>query len=234
LRSLALIAGSLILAGCGGVHGDYTSSQSGPSPIVLTDTSPGQLAVLVGLNMGGYDAATRHTTLMHASFQHGDRPVNFIGGEQFVCDGVVPKRFIGSFELSYPTDAIAGKAMKCVYTSGQQSTSISFKVPPELAIVAPREHEQVPRSSNTMVSYSGGMHTDMWVVALSPNLKSVAQPKDITSNSAKLDTTTFQAGPGSIALTDPNSFPLTEIQGARFQSISATARRMTGVNVLWA
>jgi hypothetical protein len=223
-----------LILGCGAIHGDYPSSQIGPSPIVLSDTSPGQLGVLVGLNMGGYDAATRHTTQMHVSFQHGDRRVNFIAGEQFACNGVVPKRFVGSFEFSHPTEAIAGKVMTCLYTSGQQSTSISFKVPPELAIVAPREHEQVPRSSNTTVSYRGGMNTDMWIVALSPNWKAVVQPKDITLTSAKLDTVTFQAGAGSIALSDSNSFPLTEIHGGQFQSVSATARRITAVNVIWA
>jgi len=77
---------ALIVIGCGGGETGLNSSQAGPSPTVLTDTSPGHLTVFVALNMGGYSAASRVKTLIDVNFQHSGRPVEFIAGERVTCN----------------------------------------------------------------------------------------------------------------------------------------------------
>lgn len=233
LWSITVTATTMMVIGCGVSPTGSGSSEIEPSPIVLTDTSPGQLNVFVSLNMGGYDSVSRDRTLIDINFQHGGQPVKFIAGEHVICNGVVLKSFVGSFESYIPTESIADKAMTCTYTSGQQSASINLRIPHDLAIVAPHESEQVPRSSATTIRYSGAMDTSLAVIALSANAKAVAQSKDVTATAARLDTSAFQAGNGSIALTDPFSFPLAEIHGAEFHSVSGSARRMTMVAVVW-
>lgn len=230
--SLAVVFGMLVLTACGHADSPGLASQAGPSPIVLTDTSPAQLAVFASVDMGGYDATSRHKARIEVYFRHGDRPVKFVAGEQLTCNGIVPERFMG-FEISVPSESIAGKRMTCAYTSGGQSTPFSFKVPPELVILSPREGDAVARSQSTTVTYSGVTSSETWVVALSTNMKAVAKPGDITKTSAKLDTSAFQVGTGSIALTDPSSFPLTDVQGAQFQSLTVKVRRATSVAVAW-
>jgi hypothetical protein len=231
-RSVAATGMALIVLGCGGRQTGL-DSQVGPSPVVLKDTSPGQLAVSVALNLGGYDTSTRDKTVLDVNFQQSGRPVEFTGGESVTCTGVALKRFIGSFEVTLPTASIAGRAMTCVYTSGQQSAPLTFRVPKELVILMPREHEPIPHGPRTIVTYSGDPDNTLWVVALSPNAKAIAPPDAITATSATLDTSALQAGEGSIALTDPTSLPLTEIQGPQFHSVGGSARRMTMVAVVW-
>lgn len=231
--SIAVTAAVIIVIGCGGGSAGFNGSSAGPSPIVLTDTSPGQLNVFVSLNMGGYDSVSRARTFIDIFFQHSGRPVKFTAGEHVICNSVLMNGFVGSFETSMPTESIADKAMTCTYTSGQRSAFISFRGPQQLVIVAPRENEQVPRGAATTVRYSGAMDSSLGVVALSQDAKAVARPKDITPTSASLDTSALGAGKGSIALTDPSSFPLAELQGAQFQSVRGNARRMTMVAVVW-
>ena len=230
-RPISAIGTALIVIGCGTAPTGLNSSQAGPSPIVLKDTSPGQLAVLVGVNMGGYDP--RDKTVIFVTFQHDGRPVQFVAGETVACNSVGSKRFTSSFEGEFATASIAGKTLTCVYKSGQQSAVLNVPIPPALVIVAPLDHEQVRHGPGTTIRYSGVLNNDMWVVALSLNAKAVAQPKDITATSAVLDTSALGTGEGTIALSDPSNFPLTGVQGAQFQSISGTARRMTMVAVVW-
>jgi len=218
---------------CGGGATGISDSQAGPSPAVLKDTSPSQLTVFVAANMGGYDATTRDKTLIDINIQHGGRPVKFVAGEQITCNDVVLKSFTGSFEIEFRTASIAGKAMTCVYRSGQQSGSLTVGIPQALVILAPSDHQQVHHGSGTTVRYTGARDTNLWVVALSPNAKAVAESNQITTTGATLDTSALGIGDGSIALTDPSNFPLTEIQGPRFQSVAGSARRMTMVAVVW-
>ena len=52
-----------------------------PPPVVLKDSSPGQLAVYVNVSLGGYDASTRDGILITVNFQHDGRQVKFVAGE---------------------------------------------------------------------------------------------------------------------------------------------------------
>lgn len=233
-RPLAAFTAAGILVACGrsGTVGEY-SSGPGPSPVVLQDTSPGQLTVSVVMSIGGYDAATRDRTLIDVLFRHGGLPVAFIAGEQVTCAGIAMKAFTGSFENAVPTSSVAGKTVTCIYTYGRQSAPFSFKVPAGIIILAPQERQRVPRAVGTRISFTGGVDNTLWVVAISPNMKAVAKPGDITPTSAQLDTSVLSAGQGSIALTDPNSIPVAEIQAGQFQSVTASARRMASVSVVW-
>jgi hypothetical protein len=225
VTGIALIA----LSACGGPHG-IIGSTVGPSPVVLNDTSAAQLTVSVALNMG--DSTPRDRTSLHVGFQHEGHPVKFVAGEHVECGGVASKPFIGSFEGSFATASIADKVMTCTYTSGQQSASLSFRVPKQLVILMPREGEQVPRGRSTIVSFTGSSDPSPWVVALSRMSKASAQPGQTLTN-ATLDTSSLTPGEGSIALTDPNSIPVPEFQAGQFKSGNIWARRMTMVSVVW-
>jgi hypothetical protein len=200
--------------------------------VVLADTSAGQLAVTVSLNMGGYDDATREKTIIDVFLQHDGKPVQFIKGEHVDCGRLPLTAFTGSFEATFATASIAGKVVTCTYTSGQQSTLFTFRAPQQLEIVSPRQHERVPHGSNTVIQLGGGT-SPLWVVALSPSAKAVANADAITATSAMLDTSTLQTGEGSIAVTDPTNVPLADIQGSQFQSIAGSSRRATIVAVVW-
>jgi hypothetical protein len=182
--------------------------------------------------MGAYDSASRDRTSLYVSFQHDGHPVRFVAGEHVECGGAASKAFIGAFEGSFSTASIADRPMTCIYTSGQQSASLSFRVPQQLLVLAPLEHEHVTRGRRTAVTYSGSTDPQLWVVALSQMSKTSAQPGP-TLTSATLDTTSLTPGEGSIAVTDPNSIPLTELQAGQFKSASGWARRMMMVSVVW-
>jgi hypothetical protein len=216
---------------CGSGPPDLTS-QVGPSPVVLADTSASQLNVSVRLTIGGYDTSTRDRTMIDVNFLHGEHPVQFVADERVVCAGVSLQRFTGAFEGTVATESIAGTVMTCVYTSGPQSASLSLRVPQAPVILSPRDREQVPHGANTTVTYSLQPDPTMWVIAISPQAKAVAKPDSITPTGATLDTTALQTGAGTIALTEP-SLPLNGLQGTQFQSVSGGAWAATVVDVEW-
>jgi hypothetical protein len=222
----------IMLSACGAAHDDFNGSSAGPSPVVLKDTSAAQLSVIVALNVGGYDNTTRDSTRFDVMFESDGHPVRFVAGEGVACAGVALKAFIGSFEGSFATASIADTVMTCRYTSGQQSASLTFHVPKRLVILSPREHEQLQRGRSTIVSYTGSGDPTIWVVALSKMYKASAQP-GANLTGATIDTSSFTAGDGSIAITDPNNFPLPDLQASQFKSASGSARRMTMVSVVW-
>jgi hypothetical protein len=232
LKTIVVTLAAAAAFACGSGPPDLTS-QAGPSPVVLTDTSAGQLSVAVGLNMGGYDSASRDKATIDVFMQQEGRPVKFVAGERVDCGGSALTPYTGSFEVTVSTVTIAGALVTCTYTSGQQSVQFRFRVPEALVIVSPREHEQMPRSPRTLIGYKGGPGPTLWVVAIGTSAKAVAQPDAITTTSAAIDTTKLGVGDGSIALTDPNNFALTEIEGSQFRSIVGTARRETSVSVVW-
>jgi hypothetical protein len=228
------IAAGLVAAAafaCGSRPPDLPS-QGGPSPVVLSDTSAGQVSVSVHLNLGGYDPATRDRTMIDVNFEHLGHPVQFVADEHVVCGGVALQRFTGSFEGTLFTASIAGRPMTCTYTSGRQSAPISFYVPHAPVILSPSDRERVPHGASTTIRYTADPDTTLWVVALSPHAKAVAKPESITPTGAAMDTTALQSGAGTIALTEP-SLPLNELQGAQFQSATGSAWAATVVVVEW-
>src|SRR6266849_3765515 len=64
---------------CGSGPPDLTS-QAGPSPVVLTDTSAGQLDLSVRVAIGGYDTPSRDITTIDVNLAHSGHPVRFVAG----------------------------------------------------------------------------------------------------------------------------------------------------------
>jgi hypothetical protein len=230
-KTLAVMVVAASALACGSGPPDLTS-QVGPPPVVLTDTSAGQLDLSVRVAIGGYDTPSRDTTTIDFNFAHSGHPVRFVADEHVVCAKVALQRFTGAFEGTLPTTLIAGTRVTCTYTSGQQAASISFRVPQAPMILSPRNREQVPHGASTAVTYSLEPDPAMWVIAISPHAKSLAKPDSITPTGATIDTTALLTGAGTIGITEPN-LPLHDLQGTQFQSVSGGASAATAVVVEW-
>lgn len=220
---------ALALAGCGGTP-TMVDSRAGPSPVVLQDPTPDQLAVSVALNLGGYDLATRDQALLDVMFQHDGRPVRFVAGERVTCGGVAMKAYVGSFESHLSIATVAARNLSCTYSWKGGSAPLVIGVPSALTVLVPMEHQAVARGRETVVRFAGATGGEIWVVALSPSAKANATT---TIGQAVLDTTRLAAGEGSIAVTDANNIALTSVQGPAFQSLTGSLRRMTSVAVVW-
>lgn len=231
MKTLLAALSTAAVLGCGAIP-PVLHSQVGPSPVVLKETSAGQLAVFVAVDQGGYDTASRDMTRIDINFQHEGRPVNFVAGEQVACAGVTLTRFTGSFEGTFPSASIANRAMTCVYTSGPQSAPISFHVPARLVILSPREHQQVPHGPHTIVNYSGEVDSTLLVGAINLTAKAFAQPDAITANSATLDSTALQSGEGTISLRQDYA-QLKELKGPSFQSLRGRGGAITMIAVVF-
>ncbi len=231
-RALFILPLMLLVAGCTGVNSAQTTDVSvAPDPIVLRDTSPGQLALFVALNMGSYDPATRDMTTIHIGIEAQNRPVQFVADEKMACQGTPLQRFIGAFDGSFPTAAIAGKPMLCAYTSGQTSATVTFTVPAAPAILLPEDNAQLPRSAHTLVQYRLTPGTLVGVVVLGTRDKAVPQPGTQSNSQAIFDTSTFSPGSGTISLTQDLSLP--DLHQMGFKSLNSRGSAITMIEVIW-
>jgi hypothetical protein len=231
-RAVAASLLVLIVAGCGAGSGNTAGmSSAGPSPIVLTDTSPGRLQIYVSVTMGGYDARTRDSTTIHIGFAVGTFiPVKFVGDERLTCGGsTVQLMSRDYFDADFRTDAIAGKAVSCIYVSGDKSATIDFDIPGKLAIVSPREHATVQRGEHTPVVYSANAGSHLWVGALSLMYKAFSEP-DARATQTTVDTRKFGTGEGSISLRQD---PDLKVRAPKFVSVTGRAQLMTMIAVTW-
>lgn len=230
-RCVSVIAVLLLVCGCGGSLGGVTSSSIGVAPVVLSDTSPGQLQVFVAITLGGYNPATRETASIDINLQSSGRPVKFVADESVSCGaGTALKRFIGSFEGTFRKAEVEGKTVICQYTTGQVTTPLVFRVPAGLVILSPRENDSVPASGQTDVAYRSGLGTSLFVVALAPQAKAWARPENTTPTHATFDTSSLH-GAGSISLTQ--QFDHIDIQAAPFKASAGRVQSMTMISVTW-
>lgn len=232
-RSLFLLPLALLVAGCtGGNSGQTTDVSIAPDPIVLKDTSPGQLALFVSISMGSYDPANRDTTTIHLGIEAQGRPVQFGADEKMTCQGTPLQRFTGAFDGTFPTAAIADNPMICTYTSGQSSATVTFTVPAAPIILSPQDHAQLPRSARTPVQYRLAPGTLVGVVALGTRDKAVPQPGTQSNSQAIFDTSTFSSGSGTISLTQDLALP--ELHQSGFKSLASRGSAITMIEVIWA
>jgi hypothetical protein len=233
-RAVAASVLFMMAAGCGAGPANTAGVQSqvGPSPVVLADTSPGQLQVSVMLSTGGYDVATRENTRIDVAFSAGGHPVKFVSGERVTCDSVGLIQYTGTFEGTFVTAVIAGKPLTCRYLHGAKSSSIEISVPKRFVVLSPREHDVIPRGTRTVVTFDAATSSGLWgVVALGPMSKAVAHPDAITAGQATLDTTGLQAGTGSLAFTlQPGQLRLA---APEFKAVSGSAQSSTMIAVTW-
>jgi hypothetical protein len=224
----------LLVGGCGSaVPGPSTGDSVAIQPVIMNDAPPGQLDSHVYIDLGGYDAATRDRALIDIGFTSGGRPVKFAGGQQLKCNGSSTNLFTGSFELSLSAPAVAGTSMTCLYTNGQESTPLTFRVPVGPVFLSPREHDIVPRSALTTVTYKTEPSSWLTVVAFGgpPDMKASARPEATTATQATLDTTALHPGSGPIWLAE--EFAPLVVTGPLFRSVAGGAHAISMVEVTW-
>jgi hypothetical protein len=231
-RMAGALAFAALAAACGGSSG-LMSSQAAPSPVVLADTSPGQLQIGLFISMGGYDRSTRDGARVDINVTAGGHPVRFTRNEGVTCNGTALTRFVGAFEGTFPLDRISGKPMTCEYVSGTKSASVTLPVPRKLRILTPREGEAVPRGARTEITYDAdpGGEPPWAVVALSADAKASALPVNTTAARASLDTSNLTPGSGSISLTQ--QVILRGILAPAFRPVTGMANLMTSIQVVW-
>jgi len=236
-RALAVLALAALVSGC--APGSATSTGSvasttspsptpvtivdgaGPPPVILKDTSPGQLALYLNLTIGGYDASTRDITELDIGFLHQGRGVQFVAGEHITCNGLTIPSFGANFNLKAPSATFSGKLVTCVYYSGKTSATFSFTAPLAPAILSPQEGAQVRRGRQTPVSYRVSPDGPYYVIALDAPQKAWTPTSASQPNPVMLNTSAFPAGPGSIAINQ--FFTLPDLRGPAFQSVQEGA-----------
>lgn len=213
--------------------GSATTSDgpSGPGPITLKDTSPGQLALFMSLTIGGYDTATRDITELDVAFTHQGRSVQFIAGEHISCNSLAVPGYGSNFDLKAPSEIFSGKLITCMYTSGKTSATFTFTAPLAPTILSPHENAQVTHSSRMPVRYRISQDWAFYVIALDPPKKAWTPEAAAQPNPVLLDTSAFSPGPGSIAI--HQFFTLPDLRGPEFQSAQGQGSAEYGIQVTW-
>ncbi len=248
LLALCLLAGSQ-LVGCGtGDSAGTSRSQSdiGAPPILLRDPSPGQLAAYINVTIGGYERTTRQTTSVGLSFSSNGRLVQFAGHERLTCNGTaVPlQNQIASFQVAQAsTSTLEGHPFSCTYSAGGISATLMLTIPcisatlmltiPSAPVIrSPQDFAQVPRSTNTLITYEVRGGKLLGIVALGPDAKAIAHLDTPRLLQATVNTSAFTTGAGSISLTQMLDLQVTQT-GTPFKSLSAGGTAMTMVAVTW-
>jgi hypothetical protein len=234
-RSLAVLVLAGLVSGCAANSGTSTHpgtsatgpsptasatpimDRAGPPPITLKDTSPGQLSLVMSLEIGGYDAQSRDMTGMDVVFMHQGRVVQFVAGEHLSCNGLAVPGYGSNFYLKVPSETFSGKLITCTYASGKTSATFTFTCPLSPTILSPQDNTQVTRSSRTSVSYRISPDWAYYVIALSPPQKVWTPEAPAQPNPVMLDTSAFSPGPGSIAI--HQFFTVHDLRGPAFQSV---------------
>jgi hypothetical protein len=221
----------MLLVGCSNPPQAGPAGPACPATLcqTLKDTSAGQLSLIVALNE---ESSSPSVTSIRVEFDspQGGKSVEFVAGEEVSCDGVAFEHFPAALGRDVATSSIAGRSVKCVYISGQQSTAFAITVPEQLKILTPGNRERVHRGPRTVISYQGRV-TTLSVRAVGGNAQVGALPDSITMTSAVVDTSSMQTGDGFIEITEP-CFGI-EVQGSAFQSVSGYECATAIVAVVW-
>jgi hypothetical protein len=204
-------------------------------PVILRNPSPRQLEVYVIVTMGGYDRATRGTTIIGLSFGFNGQPVQFAGSEHLACNGTAVQLHnrVASFQIAQaPTRTLERQTFSCTYSAGGVSATIIFTVPSAPVIRSPQDLAQLARSKSILVTYDAQGGTLMGVVALGLNAKAIARPDTPGSMQVTLNTSTFSMGAGTISLTQTLAPHITGT-GTPFKSLQAEGMGMTMISVTW-
>src|SRR5258708_18772762 len=203
LIALCLLAGSQ-LVGCGiGDSAGTARAQSdiGAPPILLRDPSPGQLAAYINVTIGGYEPTTRQTTSVGLSFSSNGRLVQFAGHERLTCNGTaVPlQNQIASFQVAQaPTSTLEGHPFSCTYSASGISAALMLTIPSAPVIRSPQDFAQVPRSTNTLITYEVRGGKLLGIVALGPEAKAIAHLDTPRLLQATVNTSAFTTRARSI------------------------------------
>lgn len=210
------------------------ASLSAPAPVVLRDPSPTQLAVLVAVKIGGYDAATRDKTTIDFLFSSKGRVVQFAGSERLVCNGkaVSLRGQSQDNQIAGPISALSGQTFRCTYSAAHTTATLTFTVPPAAVISTPQQQARLPRSKNTRVVYETQGGTLMGIVASGTEAKAIARLATPVEGQASVDTSSFPTGVGSIALTETRVISITQT-GTPFTALYARGDVLASIDVTW-
>jgi hypothetical protein len=193
------------------------------------------LTVEVSITIGSYDPNAGEMTTVALGFQSGDKVVQFTGNERLTCSGTdlpVHDRAAIFQVADGPTAALEGRAIKCTYSAGGVSATIVLTIPRAPAILAPHAEAQVQRAAKTLITYQAFGGQLLGIVALGPNNKALAQLNTPGPGQAIVDTSAFQAGPGTLALTQALDVPLTQT-GAAFAAVQTNGQAEVAVTITW-
>jgi hypothetical protein len=204
-------------------------------PVILRNPSPRQLEVFINVTMGGYDRTTRGTTMIGLDFQSSGRPVQFAGQERLICNGTIMPLHnrIAEFDVAEAlTSSLEGKVFSCTYSAGSATATLVFTVPSAPVIRSPQDFAQLPRRTNTLISYHAQGGKLLGIVVLGPFAKALAHLDIPGEMQATVDTSAFPKGPGTISLSQALAFQVTQT-GVPFKSLFAGGTAMAMVEVTW-
>src|SRR5260370_8874422 len=176
----------------------------GAPPRLLPDPSPGQLAAYINVTIGGYERTTRETTSVGLSFSSNGRLVQFAGHERLTCNGTaVPlQNQVASFQVAQAsTSTLEGHPFTCTYSPAGISPTLMLTIPSAPVIRSPQDFAQVPRSTNTLITYEVRGGKVPGIVALGPEAKAIAHLDTPRLLQATVNTSAFTTPARSIALT---------------------------------
>lgn len=213
----------------------HSQADRGVPPVILRNPSPRQLEVSINVTMGGYDRTTRGTTMIGLDFQSNGQPVQFAGQERLTCNGAIMPLHnrVAVFEVAEGlTSILEGKAFSCTYSAGSASATLVFTVPSAPVIRSPQDFAQLPRKTNTLISYHVQGGKLLGIVALGPFAKALAHLDTPGKMQATVDTSAFSKGPGTISLSQALDFQVTQT-GVPFKSLFAGGTAVAMVEVIW-
>lgn len=220
------------LAACSA--GSYATSDPAPVPITLHDPSPAQLTVSVNVTIGGDDATTHNMTTIFLNFTSQDRLVQFAGHEQLVCNGKALPLHARSDDqqITGPSNSLGGQTFRCTYSAGHTNATLTFTVPHAPILHAPKNQTHLPRSNSTIMTYDTQGETLSGIVALTSSSKAIASLDTPSMGQATLDTSSFSAGAGTIALTETLNVQVTQT-GTPFASLIGRGNGVALLDVTW-
>lgn len=205
-----------------------------PEPVKLSDPAPGQLTLALSLMMGNPDATMSDTTTLDFQFLSHNQTVLFTGHELFSCNGqafdlhTLPIRRM----ITQKTSALAGQALRCVYSAGSLSTTLNFTVPHAPRILSPQDQASLARGPNLLLKYDPGDGQIQTILASGVQSKASAQLDTPAPHEAMLDTSSFPAGPGGIILTETLDPPIAQ-SGTPFASLFVSGTAIAQITVHW-
>jgi hypothetical protein len=167
--------------------------------------------------------------------QSNGQPVQFAGQERLTCNGAIMPLHnrVAVFEVAEGlTSILEGKAFSCTYSAGSASATLVFTVPSAPVIRSPQDFAQLPRRTNTLISYHVQGGKLLGIVALGPFAKALAHLDTPGKMQATVDTSAFLKGPGTISLSQALDFQVTQT-GVPFKSLFAGGIAMAMVEVTW-
>jgi hypothetical protein len=221
---IALLMGLLVLmAACSSPFGGGGGALH---VTTLADTSAANLEADLYLGRGGQGGQDLKVVVgfFVSQAEPHDTIVRFTHRESVTCDGAPltydPNTPTAAFQATL-TGITGGATLACIYTSSGVATTLSYTLPPDLQILSPKAGDTVPRSKQTSITYAPTGGPDIQGGASNgPEFGGTASgPKQSATGVYTLDTTTVQAGAGSIGLNQQVSAMPT---GSGFKSLQVT------------